>query len=284
MDEADEPKGATIRAVTLTPQQRLAAAREAYQNAQFAAIRPLLLPILEPEPRLTDEEEVIEARTLLAVSAFFEAQQVVAPADRDALTELAREQFLAIMLNRPDHDLDDRIFPASVVDLYSDVRLVNTDAIEAVRKARGGGTTDSDDPTLGTIYFERGVRERYYALNFAPFGIGQFQNGDEIAGTAFALLQGAALVTNVTAYFVGVSLIDPETGTVAIEDLALARQMQTLQISALATFAGLWLSSSAYAVYNYEQTEFLQIRTLDAPPPELVPQTSFMLHFSFEFD
>jgi hypothetical protein len=218
------------------------------------------------------------------VSAFFEAQQVVAPDERDALVELAREQFLAIMLDHPDHNLDSRIFPASVVDLYADVRLDNSDAIEAAREAKGGDTADPVEQTLTTIYFERGVRERYYALNFAPFGIGQFQNGNEIAGTAFALLQGAALVTNVTAYFVGVSLIDPDTGTVAIEDLALARQMQVLQIGSLATFAGLWLSSSAFAVYEYEQTEFLQIRTLDAPPPELVPQTSLMLNFRFAFD
>ncbi len=245
-------------------------------------MRPLLLPTLEPVTTLEEQDDIVEARTLLAVSVFFEAQQLDDPSARDELVSLARDQFLSILLDDPDHEIDPRVYPASVVDLYADVREEHAEAIDAARKDRGGGENPIE-PGLSTIYFERGVRERYYALNFAPFGIGQFQNGDESAGTAFALLQSAALILNVSAYFIGLSLIDPETGTVSIEDLAFARQMQSLQLGSLAAFGGLWLSSAGYAVYRYEPTEFLQIRTLDAPPPELVPATSLMLNFKFDF-
>ncbi len=255
---------------------RLDRARQAFRNGEYGQLRPLLEPTLEPKPRYEREEARFEARALLGAGAFFEAQAAREASQRDALQRMAKAQFLALLRERPDHVLDPLIYPISVLDMFEQVREEHREELERLRR----DPKLAADPGLETIYIERMVRKRSYALNFAPFGVGQFQNGQPIKGTLFAAGQGVALAINVTSYFVILGLRGSSSGDTfygtgddgVSGDYALALGWRQAMLISLGVFTALYGWSVADALWHYEPEQVLQLRTLDRPPPELQPQ------------
>jgi hypothetical protein len=118
--------------------------------------------------------------------------------------------------------------------------------------------------------------KRSYLLNWAPFGIGQLQQGREGLGTFFAVTQGVALGLNVTSYLIIESLRGPD-GTYdpgpdrVSGDFATALSWRNVQYGALAAFVLLYAWSVADALVGWEAEELLYLKTLDEPPPEIQP-------------
>ena len=145
-----------------------------------------------------------------------------------------------------------------------------------MRREQGG----SGGGELKTIYIERAIRRRNWALNFMPFGIGQFQNGDEVKGTLLGAGQAAALTTNVVSYVwamgvfreVGGTFPRDATGSLPGSQAETVGTLKQVMYISLATFGVLYALSVGDALWNYESEELLQLRTLDGPPPELAPQ------------
>lgn len=250
------------------PRERLELAEEAFNSGEFDRLPPLLRPVLEPEPAFEDEDNRIRARELLGVGLFFAAQSVTNPKERDKLMSAAREQFLELLRERPDYQLDPLIFPASVVELFDAVREEHAGELAKIR-ARQEQTNPTNSGAAEILYIERSVQEHIYFLNFMPFGMGQFQNDDQVKGTLFATGQGAALAVNITGTIIIESLRQPESGLFTQNgDLTRAQTWNTVRWSAVGMFAGLWVWSALDSLVNYRPTE-VHIRTLDEPPPEL---------------
>lgn len=249
---------------------RLERAREAFRNVEYELLRPLLEPILEPTPQLTRRAARLEARSLLGLAYFFEAQQVRDAAAREALMDRARAQFLALLRESPDYQLDELIFPASVVELFESVRQAHAEELDAMRAA--GRRSDAG---LEQIFVERRVDERNWWLNFLPFGIGAFQNGDTVRGTLYAVGQSLALVADLGMFWT-VERLRAETGYFRLNDdgtaagspFARARAWRTRMWLSLGAFGALYIGSVIDALIHYEPIE-VRLRTLDAPPPEL---------------
>lgn len=268
------------RELVIDPSAAMRQAQDAYQRAEYAKIRPLLRPTLEPEVLYKDAQERIEARTLLAAGAFFEAQATRDVRERDALLGLSRAQLLALLREKPDHTLDTLVYPVSFIDLFEDVRTTNREELDLLR-AKQNDPNGQGNPNgqVQTLYIERAVNQHHYALNFAPFGIGQFQNGHEIKGTLFAVTQGMALTLNIISYFAILSLRGTQDSDVYYDtgpdgfsgNYAAALTWRNVMYTSMGVFGALYAWSTIDALYYYEAQSLQYLRTLEQAPPELTP-------------
>lgn len=272
VDAPVRESNATDRTVSesLPPAERLRRAERAFERGEFERITGILRPSLEPEPAFESESDLIRARELLGVGLFFTAQQATGADRRRQRLEAARQHFLELLRLRPDYSLDSLVFPASVVDLFESVRQKNSEELEEIRRARQSRSDSkgSSEP----IYIERNVRKRSYPVNFLPFGLGQFQNGDPIQGSLFAGGQAASLAV-VAVGFVAIESLRNENGRFAVDrdgrgDFRRAFVWRRVQWGALGLFGALYAWSIADALAGYDP-ESVRIRTLDEPPPEL---------------
>lgn len=261
------------------PKARLERAQRAYQNAEYALLRPLLLPILSPKVLLTDEEQVQQARILAGVGAYLEAQSIKDAATRDMLLKLSDAQFLNVLRSEPTLTLDALVYPASVIDVFEGVRKANAKELDAIAANNQGPQTPQPGTQLQTIYIQRSVTTNSWSLNLLPFGAGQFQNNHLIKGSFFAATQAVALTLNVVSYFVIRGLRNEETGffdtgggTSSSSNFAQALVWRQVQYGSLGTFAGLYLWSMIDGMYYHQPETFRYLRTLDAPPKELTPR------------
>lgn len=250
------------------PGERLELAQDAFRRADYRVLVPLLEPLDEAPERLPVDARVA-ARELLVVGYYFLAQQVTTHTDRDDYLRKARGAALSMLRDKPEHALDSLVFPVSVVDLVEEVRRENAEELNeliATRHPNGVGETQ-------TIYLERQVQRHAKWVNLLPFAAGQFQNGDLVKGTSFAILQGAGLALNAVSYWNILRLRDPSTGRYSSDggqssNLAKARRWRQALYGGLGTFAATWIVSAIDGWVNHE-SEVVRIRTLDTPPPEL---------------
>lgn len=262
------------------PSARHAQAQEAYQRAEYTKLRPLLEPMLEPKSLFKDPQERIEARTLLAAGAFFEAQSTRDAQERDALLALARAQLLALLREKPDHNLDTLVYPVSFIDLFEEVRALNREELDRLRaKQNEQSGINTGQSHSEPIYIERAVNQHQFALNFAPFGFGQFQNEQPAKGTFFAVAQGLALTVNVISYFAILNLRGTDSSDAYYDtgadgfsgNYATALTWRNVMYGSLATFGALYTWSVVDGLYYYQPEALRHLKTLDGPPPELSP-------------
>ena len=110
-------------------------------------------------------------------------------------------------------------------------------------------------------FFER----RQYWVNFVPFGMGQFQNGERGKGIAFAASQGAAAATSLVVFVHLVNRYGYD-GKVPRDEAAEVRRLQQVQIGASIAFAGLAAWGIVDALRDYEPVvELTPTFTGDAP-------------------
>ena len=254
------------------PDARLRRAERAFQRAQFGRLLELLRPLLTPKPVFEDADKRIRSRELLGVGYYFAAQQSPEPDRRDKLLEAARTQFWELLRERPDYSLDPLIFPANVVELFESVREHHAEQLAEIRRRRQSGGNDSK-AAGETLYIERRIEQNLFALNFFPFGVGQFQNGSPLKGSLFAGGQIAALGLQ-TASWVVVEGLRNANGRFNVGpnrsggDFARARRWRNIQYAAIGAFAGVYLWSLIDALVGYKPRR-VHIETLNEPPPEL---------------
>ena len=253
-----------------SPSERLKRAEKAFQDADYDILGPLLEPMLEPESRFGSVEDELQARTLLGIGLYFEAQQVTDAVRRRELLDGAEAQFLEILRKEPDHSLNPLIYPASVVELFEAVREEHVEELDKIRAEREAASGNGGGKGLQSIYIERQLSRRIYAANFMPFGVGQFQNGESIQGALFAGAQVAALGLNITSYAMIESLRLPngEFEQGAGNGAEQALQWRTAQYVGLGLFVGVYAWSIFDALRDYKPYD-VRIRSLDEPPPEL---------------
>jgi len=255
----------------ITDSERLQLAQVAFRGGEFNQIRDFVEPLLVPTARIEDSADRVLARQLLAVGYFYDAQQVTTQDMRSELLARASEQFLEILRERPDFVLDPLLFPASVVELFERVLLDNADEINALRVR----SSDPENGAVETFYVERRVQERNYVLNFAPFGIGQWQNDQQAKAMFFGVTQVLALGLNITSYIAIESLRGPsgyyDPGPDRRSgDYADALTWRNVMYGSASVFVALWAVSIIDSLIYFEASD-VTIRALDAPPPELLP-------------
>ncbi|HEX2656990.1 MAG TPA: hypothetical protein VHU40_01905 [Polyangia bacterium] len=176
------------------PAQEFERGRTAFLRGEYERAVSIIHPLVYPELRLESEAEVLQAHRMLGVSYLFEDKQ----AD-------ARSEFRKLLELSPDYRFDPLLDPPRVVEFFNSIvreQQAQLGDIEARLKKR----EDELRRHHGEI-LERRVEHRSYAVNFIPFGAGQFQNQQRAKGWIFlgveaglASVSMAAFITNFAKY------------------------------------------------------------------------------------
>jgi hypothetical protein len=173
--------------------------KTAFSRGEYQRAIDILRPLLYPDIRLESEGEVVQAHRMLGVSSLFENQP-----------DQARREFRKLLELRPDYRFDPLLDPPRVVDFFNSVLADEKQelaAIQAARQkrdeeaaaARRAREAERLRAETALIYH---YQHRPFAVNFIPFGAGQFQNGQRRKGWVFlgveAALAGASLAAFTT--------------------------------------------------------------------------------------
>ena len=271
-DSANVTKGGGSSAQTpsdlSTPEAQLARAKLAYQRGDYGAAVLQLRPLLYPQSLLSQEEQVMLAHKLLALSYFFEHD------------ESGAEQELNLLLSlRPDFALDPLVDPLKAVAFLDDIRRRNEQRLAEIRRRqteeieRQRSEADAlqkqaellAQQQARRIYIERVVQKKFSGLSLLPLGIPQFVGGRKALGAVLAtgeILTAAASVGS----WMTVRYRYP-TSTFPAKEYTLAQALTATYLTTGVVFWGLCLTGLVDSLINARATTTVQ--ELPGPPPEL---------------
>ncbi len=246
-----------LRPLPVATAQRLVAIERAFSVQDYPRVLELAdsligLPDLEGRP------EHVQVLEWTGAAHWFTGA-------RDA----ARLVFGNLLREAPFHALDAFIYPPELLTFFQDRRaeLVNARIIPA----RPEETVPEATGPQRILVREFKRRETPAIAYLAPFGVGQFANGEEGKGTVLAVVQGVGVAT-MAATWIGIeSLKIGQSNQVAAADAGRARLLETLWYTGLGVFAATWVYGivDGFAVRNTEPSVEERFEFIDggARPP-----------------
>lgn len=254
------------------PGDQLARAKLAYQRGDYGAAVLLLRPLLYPQALLAQEEQLLFAHKLLALSYFFEHDEVG-----------AEQEFNLLLSLKPDFQLDPVVDPLKAVAFLDDIRRRNEQRLQEIRRrqAEEEARQKAEQEALQKqaellaqkqarrVYIERTVQRRFSALHLLPFGVPQLVEKRRALG---ATLLVSELVTGGGSLgcWIAVRLKYPD-GTFAPRELMTARALTATYLTTGVTFWALVVTGLVDALLRARTV--VQVRELSEPPRELVPSS-----------
>ncbi len=153
-------------------------------------------------PSLTSRPLVLESRKYLAAAYVFVGRE------RSAIDQLER-----LLRDEPSYELDEARFPREVVQLFERVReRLRQEAVSDEARAELAREVsrlrDENAALRAAIAEERSVEvPRSQALVSIPFGVGQFENGEEALGHFFLVSEALTAVGAIAATLVHLGYI-----------------------------------------------------------------------------
>jgi hypothetical protein len=189
-----------LLALTLAAPPELKRAKDRFEFGAWADCAGTLRPFLAREPLLKDEEAV-EAWRMLGLAEYHLG-------DRPA----ARAAFVNLLSVDPDYALDPFLVPPPIVDFFDRVKRETEPDLAPLRERKRAVREQqrlAEEARRRLLAEEQArngpptkvvkVQERVYLLNWLPFGIGQFQNGERSKGMSIAAGQLTLALVNVAA-------------------------------------------------------------------------------------
>jgi hypothetical protein len=247
----------------VAPTEELQRGRNFFDRGEFKRAVEIVRPLLYPELRLQSDSQIVQAHRILGVSYLFEKQQ-----------DEAAGEFRKLLQISPEYRFDPLLDPPEVVDFFNGVRReygAELATLEAKRKQaereRQRAKEECEKVRAGPLVVERRVGRNSFAVNFLPFGAGQFQNGQRKKGWAFlaaevvfAGVSVGAFATNLAVYGlrpqrtcrlnVGSTACPPEA--IDHTDENRSRWLTRLQVASGATFFGLVAWGILDAIYYHK--------------------------------
>jgi tetratricopeptide (TPR) repeat protein len=194
---------ALLLALTLaTPDADVKRARDRYEFGAYADAAGATRELLSRTPDLP-EPVAIEAWRILGLSEYQLGNKGA-----------ARAAFVQLLSIDPDQVLDPFLVPPPVVDFFDNVRAEAEPELAPLRerkkqlKEQERLADEARRRLLAEELIRSGppskiilVQEHIYLLNFLPFGVGQFQNGDTTKGIIIAVSQVVFGAVNLGAIF-----------------------------------------------------------------------------------
>jgi Tetratricopeptide repeat len=243
----------SLGAAHATPSDDLDQAKAVYRTGQYQKALPLFNALLyPPPPKLGRQEDLTDAYVALGVCRYETGD-----------TPGAKREFEQALSLDPSSRIDPLIVTdPTAIQVFNDTKLDVKQRIEAeaARKRRA----DLAKLRASLIGFE----QHSFALNFAPFGFGQFQNKDTAKGIFFATTEGLALGTSVVVYGYLLNTYGFRSTHVPLADGPNVRFLQQVEIGSGVLFLGLWVYSAVDSLRHYKP----QVRAAideDLLPPEL---------------
>jgi hypothetical protein len=170
-----------FQAASPASNEELQRGKNAYDRGEFGRAIEIVRPLLYPDIHLQSDGQIVQAHRILGVSYLFEKDQ-----------EDATKEFRKLLQLSPDYRFDPLLDPPEVVDFFNTVRKeysTELAELEARRKeleqAKQRDREECAKVRQGPTVIEKHVGRNAFAVNFVPFGAGQFQNGHRRKGWAF---------------------------------------------------------------------------------------------------
>jgi tetratricopeptide (TPR) repeat protein len=258
-----------------SPSEDLDHARSSFRARDCDSAMKTLSFLLYPKEQLALPQDLIEAHEMLGACSVDTGR-----------TEEAKGEFEKALQIDPTSHLDPSFFTVGAQHLFDETRS----DLEA-RRAKEAEIRKLQEERERLQKIRENlvlVESHHYYQNFLPFGLGQFQNGDQGKGYLFATGQGLALSGSVGLWLYLVSKYGVNCPhCVKLEDADGVRYMQFASISLGGLAIGLYAWSVIDAVVHYKA----QVRLDDSQlPPDLLrdldknprkKETSFLhrIHF-----
>jgi len=218
-------------------------AHQAYVDGSYALAVRLFEALVGGEvPALSNEVLVLESRKYLGAAYLF--------VDRRAEAET---QFRRLLEQDPTYEMDPVAFSRDVVQVFVRVRDQVRQRLTQVEDRLRQEEAERRRLEAARLLRERERAERLQELAQTevetvhrsrlvatiPFGVGQFQNGDTLAGWLFAVSEGVLAIASVTTAILWRSLDPRYTATLeadflpAEEQLRLSNQVVTAALAAV---------------------------------------------------
>ncbi len=174
----------------VSPSEDFERGKNAFGRGEYPRAIELLRPLLYPEIRLEAESQIVQAHRMLGEAHLFQKQN-----DEAAI------EFRHLLQLRPDYRLDPLLDPPLVADFFNGIvrehesELATLDARH--REAAVAQQRQRDDARDNARVVEKRYLRNSFAVNFIPFGAGQFQNGQRAKGWTFMVVEsllGAASI------------------------------------------------------------------------------------------
>jgi tetratricopeptide (TPR) repeat protein len=192
-----------------TPDADLKRARDRYEFGAYADAAGTLQQLLSRNPDLP-EAQALEAWRILGFAEYQLGD-----------TKAARAAFVHLLSIDPDQTLDPFLVPPPIVDFFDKVRAEAEPELAPLRerkkqvKEQERLAEEARRRLLAEEQVRTGppskivvVQEHVYLLNFLPFGVGQFQNGDTTKGIIIAVSQVVLGAINIGAIFAHNAIAD----------------------------------------------------------------------------
>jgi hypothetical protein len=176
------------RAATRSPDEALEQGKLAYQRHDYREVEDTLRPLLYPTVELPNEDKIVEARRLLALSYFFQKKMPE-----------ARQEVISILSVRPGFELDPIVEPLVAVRFFENIRKEQDERLQEIRRRRRiedevrrreeERRREEARRKAERVFVEKKVRVNSRLVATLPFGIGQFQNGNRRLGIALAVTE-----------------------------------------------------------------------------------------------
>lgn len=190
------PAGAQAQARPPPPHPDLRRASARFEFGAWADAAAIVRQFLSRNPKPSEADAILAYR-ILGIAEWNLGDKAQ-----------ARSAFVSLLSVDPDYKLDPFLVPPAIVEFFEEVRREHEPTLGPLREGRHALKEQerlAEEARRRLLAEERArsgpptkvirVQERIYALNWVPFGAGQFQNGDRAKGTALAageLVLGAA--------------------------------------------------------------------------------------------
>lgn len=231
---------ATTTPAAATPADDFDRATQLFRAHDWQAAIPLLGAVLYPHPLLSTASQVFEAHVFLGASELELGD-----------TQTARDEFEKALQIDADRTLTPLTFSPATIEAFE---ATKTDvhartAAEAAAKSRAEASQKLRDYLESIVV----VEQHTYALNFAPFGLGQYQNGEK---RKFVVLAAAEAATGATSVVIFAYLVNKYgiSGTVnpKLDDPTTVRRLQQVEIGSSVAFYALYAYGVIDAVLHYQ--------------------------------
>jgi tetratricopeptide (TPR) repeat protein len=247
-------------------------AMNAYDTGEYGVAAKRLRALLDRDPPLGNKALVFEVHKYLGAALMFLGRQ-----------DEAQEQFEALLREDPEYELDPVLFPTEILDAFYEVKLRLAGELEAIQKAKMEAELKAKAEqearkkelkqklldAAKPVYLASTKRHRNLVVAFVPFGVGQFQNGQNLKGALFMAGEGGLLAANVTFWALTEYYAARSGRGTAYENTATNYKLATNVLGGVligAMVAGIIDAIVYFARIGKEKAEFRAIDEDEVPP------------------
>ncbi|MGB0646980.1 MAG: hypothetical protein ACPGQS_07385, partial [Bradymonadia bacterium] len=239
------------------PAEELRDAENSYLYGDYARVLRKIIPVIEPDLLLSDENKIARAYELAGLASFFLEDK-----------ESARRQFEKLIRLRPNFRLDPVKVPPPAISFFDQLRDQLKEDIARIRAAlqKHAEEEERKKRLANLVKVRRDVKINSRTVALLPFGIGQFQNDDHTLGQFFLASQALSAAASI-GFFLGVESMRTSSGRFRTSDVTRARQFRTAQMTTGVTALALALIGIAEAQWSFKQQTTLQEETITGAGP-----------------